>query len=88
MIILAKGGSGKELLKLYLHFLQFTIHRDYHPLKTYSSKTVLVKAGISHKALGFSNALTVILVGSHMVACIKLFGTCERIGSDYETEEE
>lgn len=56
--------------------------------KTYSSKTVLVRAGECYKALGFDHTLAVVLVGSDVVAGIKLLCTWQKIGTSDNREVE
>lgn len=47
--------------------------------KTHICKSVFVRAGVSYKALGFHNALTVVVVSSGVIAGIKLLGTWQKI---------
>lgn len=55
--------------------------------KTYRSKRVLVRAGVSYETFGLSYAVNVVLVCSGMVASIKLCGTWKRIGTGDERED-
>lgn len=55
-------------------------NNNSHEPWTYSSECVLVRTGVTYKALVFSYALAVVLVCSDMVAGIKLLGTWQRMG--------
>lgn len=55
--------------------------------KTYRSKRVFVRAGVSYEAFGLRYAVNVVLVCSDMVASIKLCGAWKRIGTGDERED-